>query len=229
MNLSERVVIVSHGDSVVGRAICGALSIAGAHAVPVRFGQDVEPEDPQSWRNFLGTLPSDDVFGLVMSFGDSEYGTLTEQDPDEFAAAVRRHATPFFAASNAIIPLMVTGGKGSIVSIVSGFTDRPRKGYAAYLSAHATVRMLSKSIAVDFAAAGIRSNILLAGGIDCAPLPPGMDRETMLKGLRAKIPLGQTVSAQDIAASVKFLMSDAASFMHGAELPLDGALRLANP
>jgi 3-oxoacyl-[acyl-carrier protein] reductase len=127
-----------------------------------------------------------------------------------------RHAVPF---------MKQTGG-GAMVHISSiqclRGDDRPQDAYQA---AKAGMLALSKSIAIQFARDGIRSNCILPGPVDAAPLaqPPAQK-----KAVAEAVPLGRIGATQDIANACLFLLSEKASYITGTELIVDGGL-MARP
>ncbi len=97
--------------------------------------------------------------------------------------------------------------------------DRPQDAYQA---SKAAIISLSKSLAVQFAADGIRSNALLPGGT-YSPMQERWDRDPAMKQAAAgAVPLGRVGTTQDMADAILFLLSDKAAFITGTELIVDG-------
>ncbi len=121
------------------------------------------------------------------------------------------------------VPLMKRGGGGAMVHVASiqalRGDDRPQDAYQA---SKAAIVSLSKSLAVQFAADGIRSNALLPGGTT-SPMQERWDRDPAMKQAAAgAVPLGRVGTTQDMADAILFLLSDKASFITGTELIVDG-------
>ena len=122
---------------------------------------------------------------------------------------------------------MLARGQGSIVnvaSVASSITGVPNR--AAYGTTKAAVIGLTKSVAADFVARGIRCNALCPGTVDTpllrkAAIDSG-DPEAFLRGLADAHPIGRIASADEIARFFLFLASDHARFFTGAVLMIDG-------
>jgi NAD(P)-dependent dehydrogenase (short-subunit alcohol dehydrogenase family) len=105
----------------------------------------------------------------------------------------------------------------SSIAGISGFSMS-----AAYCAAKGGVRMLTKSLAVEFGKKGIRVNSIHPGVID-TPMTSGLSKDKkMMNAQIARIPLGRIGKPVDIAGPVVFLASDAASYITGEELIVDG-------
>ncbi len=122
---------------------------------------------------------------------------------------------------------MLPHRRGSIVNIssIQAFAVWPR--YFAYSAAKAAIVAMSRSVAVDYAAYGIRCNAVLPGSIDTpmltATFASGEDRAEALRREGEVSPMGRVASPQEVAAVVAFLLSDQASYVSGADIVVDGA------
>lgn len=121
------------------------------------------------------------------------------------------------------VPHMKKSGGGAMVHIASidalRGDDKPQDAYGA--SKAALVR-LSKSIAIQFAADGIRSNSILPGPVMSPMQERWKGNQDAISGINAHVPLGRVGTPQDIADACLFLLSDKASFVTGTELLVDG-------
>lgn len=137
-----------------------------------------------------------------------------------------------FFGIHAALPVMLEQGRGCILATTSGAGLNAVNDLAVYGAAKAGVISLMKSIAVEYGGRGIRANTLSPGPMDTPGLRAWLD--TFPDGAAryaAQIPSGRLGAADDIAAAAVFLAGDAAAFINGAVLPIDGAIhaRLATP
>ncbi len=120
------------------------------------------------------------------------------------------------------IPLMLASGGGAIVNASSGAGLVGFEGQAAYTATKHGVIGLTKCAALDYAKAGVRVNAVCPGIVDT----PMMDRFTSTPESRARViaqePIGRMGRPQEIAQSVTWLCSDAAAFVVGHAMVVDG-------
>jgi NAD(P)-dependent dehydrogenase (short-subunit alcohol dehydrogenase family) len=122
------------------------------------------------------------------------------------------------------IPAMLAAGGGAIVntSSVAGLFGEP--GAASYAAAKHGVIGLTKSAALDYIKKGIRINALCPGGTDTEMLAEWMKNPDVAARVRAAQPIGRLAAPEEIAAVALFLASDAASFVVGHAMVVDGGL-----
>jgi NAD(P)-dependent dehydrogenase (short-subunit alcohol dehydrogenase family) len=149
---------------------------------------------------------------------------LTEEEWDRIVAVDLRGV---FLCMKYEIPLMLQQGGGAIVNTSSGAGVKGFEGQAAYVAAKHGVVGLSKAAALDYAPQNIRINAICPGIIDT----PMMDRfgggspegkERVLASAAAAQPIGRAGKSEEIAAAVVWLCSDAASFVVGDAMVVDG-------
>ncbi|HEY2833040.1 MAG TPA: SDR family NAD(P)-dependent oxidoreductase [Sporichthyaceae bacterium] len=123
------------------------------------------------------------------------------------------------------IPAMVAAGGGSIVNISSLAGTRGCPMMSAYVAAKHGVAGLTKTAALEYAAAGIRVNAVAPGPVD-TPLLADMDPSTRL-AWESGHPLGRMATTADVTAACLFLLSDRASMISGVHHAVDGGLGIA--
>jgi len=121
------------------------------------------------------------------------------------------------------VPLMQGAGGGAMVHVSSTQSLRgDPKPQDAYTACKAAIIGLSKSLAIQYARDGIRSNVLVPGMTDSPMQDRFKDRPEMKQAIAESIPLGRLGQPQDMANAILFLLSDRASYITGIELVVDG-------
>jgi NAD(P)-dependent dehydrogenase (short-subunit alcohol dehydrogenase family) len=132
---------------------------------------------------------------------------------------------PMYGTAVAVRRMLASGG-GAIVNVASiqGVSAFPR--YFVYGAAKAGVIQIARNVCIDYAHRGIRCNTVLPGTIATpmteSLLPPGLTREEAFAIEGRLAPMGRVGRAEEIAASVAFLISDESSYVNGASLTVDG-------
>ncbi len=145
-----------------------------------------------------------------------------ETPPDEWDQVQAVNVRGPFLCSRAVLPAMIERGSGHIITIasVAGMVAFP--GRCAYTASKGAALMLTRSIAVDYASAGIRANAVCPGMVYTPMTSWRLDQPELRAEIEARIPLGRVATPGEIAEAVGLLASGRLDYMTGQPLVVDG-------
>ena len=196
--------------------------LAGLGAIDGLAGDvSVETDVDAIVRGATASLSRIDV--LINNAGVAHKAPFLETATDAWDRTIAVNLRGMFLVARAVGRLMVADGAGgAIVNMASTNALGGEELYAAYNASKGGVLQLTRTMAVELGAAGIRVNCLCPGFID-TPLNRGLEDEAWIQTYeREHIPLGRRGLAEEVAAAYAFLASEEASFIHGAALVVDG-------
>jgi meso-butanediol dehydrogenase/(S,S)-butanediol dehydrogenase/diacetyl reductase len=161
---------------------------------------------------------------LVNNAGIGSFGETPDLDPEQWRRVIAVDLHSVFYGCRAAIPHLRRAGGGAIVNTASISGLAGDMGFAAYNAAKGAVVNYTRTLAVDHAKDGIRSNAVCPGPIDTPLAAMLVQNETIMAEYRRAIPLGRVGRAQEVAAAIAFLASDDASYVNGVCLEVDGGL-----
>jgi 2-keto-3-deoxy-L-fuconate dehydrogenase len=168
---------------------------------------------------------------LVNCAGWVHDGTILDCSDADWARSFDQNVTSIFHVIRAALPRMIEDGGGSIVnvaSVASSITGVARR--AAYGASKAAVIGLTKAVARDFIAAGIRCNALCPGTTGSPSLEDRIratvDPDATRRAFLARQPMGRLGTVEEMAAATVYLASDESAFMTGQLLVVDGGQTL---
>jgi 2-keto-3-deoxy-L-fuconate dehydrogenase len=215
--------LVTGAGSGIGAAVAGLLEAEGAEVVATDLtGTDVHL-DVRDEAQVAAVVHDLDVLVNVAGIGSTTNAPETPLNVWEDVFAVNARGT--FLCCKHAIPSMVARGGGSIVNIASVAALVGLGNRAAYCAAKGAVVSLTRALAVDHVNDGIRANAVCPGTVD-SPWVRRLVEEAgeSLDELTARQPLGRLGTPEEIAEAVAYLASDAASFVTGSVLVIDGGL-----
>ena len=219
-------VILTDIDGEAGQSLTNELG-ENAHYLTL----DVRKEDEwlsvfEHVKNNFGSLQL-----LVNNAGITTMGTIEDLSFEAFQHEIQIDLFGVFLGCKHVLPLMKEAG-GSIINMSSAAGLRASANLAGYNAAKAAVTMLTKSVALHYAASGygIRVNSVHPGAIHTAMLDKVAaqvdDPKALLDGFVAGHPIGRLGQPNEVAALIAYIASDEAAFATGAEFVLDGGLTL---
>jgi len=248
--LQGKVALVTGGGSGIGRGIAVAFAEAGARVVicgrreePLRATADAlggpacaralvadvtRPDDRR--RVLRETVDAFDALDILVNNAGAvrTVGPLADLDEADWEALVAVNATaPLFLATAALPWLRPR--RGVILNVSTGASLKPVPGYAAYGASKAALNHLTRTLALE-AAPDVRVNLICPGGVDTPIFGTFLSPPEVAEAYRAyeeHTPLGRMGRPLDVARAAVFLASDAAEWITGATLTVDGGLNLA--
>ncbi len=159
---------------------------------------------------------------LVCAAGIVGRGAVRELSLPAWNRVVDASLTAAFLVTREVLPAMVRRGGGAIVMLSSGLARKGSARGAPYASAKAGIEALTKSIALEHAADGIRCNAVAPGPVrtTMTDANPNFDEETAL----AAIPLGRLGEVDEVVAPILFLLGPGASYITGQVVQVNGGM-----
>ncbi|SED16376.1 SDR family NAD(P)-dependent oxidoreductase [Rhodobacter sp. 24-YEA-8] len=148
--------------------------------------------------------------------------SVTETPADDWDQIMAINLKSVGMACKHAIPLMVAQGGGAIVNIASINGIAGLTGADAYTASKGGIVALTRVLALDWASKGVRVNCVCPGVVVTPMIEGALNDPGFIKMVAERIPLGRPGRPEEIAAVSLFLASDAASFVHGAIIPVDG-------
>ncbi|MFE3031232.1 SDR family oxidoreductase [Streptomyces canus] len=244
-DLTGKLAVVTGARRGIGRAMARALAQAGADVIGVsaqleETGSAVEKDvvaagrtfeairtdftDPEAVRALGADLAGRErpVDILVNNAGTIRRAPAAEHADDDWELVLQVNLSAQFALTRAVGASMVARGYGKIVFTASLLSFQGGITVPGYTAAKHGIAGLTKALANEWAPHGVNVNALAPGYIATDNTQALQDDPVRSKAILERIPAGRWGSADDLGGATVFLASDAAAYLHGVVLPVDG-------
>ena len=241
INLKGKTALLTAAGQGIGKATAIAFAEAGAYVVATDINKDslksltkvvdethiLDVTDQHEIKALVGSIKKPNI--LFNCAGIVHNGTILESSDNDWDMAFSLNAKAMYHMIKEVLPIMITNGGGSIVNIASVASST--KGIInrfIYSASKAAVLGITKSIAADYIAAGIRCNAICPGTIQSPSLEQRLsdmgDYEYARKQFVARQPMGRIGEAEEVANLAVYLASDASAFTTGQFHIIDGGI-----
>jgi 3-oxoacyl-[acyl-carrier protein] reductase len=233
----SRVVLVTGGSKGIGHGIAVRLAKAG-HRVAATYRSGDVPADvlgvqcdltePTQVEAAFAQVESSlgNVEVLVANAGITRDTLLTRMSDDDWDQVLATNLTGAFRVARRAARAMIRGRFGRIVFISSVVGMMGSAGQVNYAASKSGLVGMARSLARELGSRGVTANVVAPGFIE-TDMTAALG-EDLVKKYAEQIPLGRLGSVDDVAGTVEFLTSEAASYITGAVIPVDGGLGMGH-
>lgn len=249
-SVDDKAVLITGALTGIGRAT--AVWLAGSGAAVLATGRDIAAgaaleNEQAALGHKLKFHPMDvtnsDQIDLAVKFAEREFGGLNaivnnaaicitgkrleDLSDAEWDATIDINLKGIFRVCRAGLPALRRAGGGSVVNVASVHAEATAKGHADYAASKGGVVSLSRALALDYAADRIRVNALIVGSVDTRMSHSAFAAAGGPEALGLSFDptaLPRIGDADEVAAVIAFLLTDASSFINGSALTADGGM-----
>jgi len=242
--LKDKVIFITGGGSGIGRAIAllaarGGARVAVADAVAERatqvaaelrdlgvqaMGETLDVRDSQTCDQVVERIEAQlgPLDGMVACAGISSPSAATEMSDDNWSKCLDVNLTGMFRSIRPVGQRMVQRKSGAIVTISSVDGLGGHAGRAHYSASKHGVIGLTRALAIEWGRHGVRVNSVAPGVVDTPLLRANIPPDHLQYAMLDRIPMGRLARAEEQAGPTLFLLSDAASYLTGSVMTVDG-------
>lgn len=234
--MSQRVAVVTGGASGIGRTTAARLMEDGFHLAVLDLSPELAPsalaikadvsdasDVKRAAQEILAEFGRIDLLVNNAGISGSAQATICHETPiDEWDRVFAVNVRGPFLCTRAVLPAMMRQRAGHVITVasVAGLVAFPSR--CAYTASKGAALQFAKSVAVDYAAAGIRSNAVCPGVVATPMTQWRLDVPELRAAVEAKIPLGRVAQPDEIADAISMLASPRLSYVTGAAFVIDG-------
>ena len=236
--VENKTAVVTGGSTGIGKAIAARLLEEGANVVIAN--RSVEKGEATAEELGCAFYPCDvseyaavedlidyavEEFGgldiLVNNAGIGSQGTVEEMALDDWETLMSINLNGVMYATRAALPHL-RASEGCILNVASVYGLVGGPGVAAYATAKGALINFTRTTAIDYAADGVRVNSICPGFVETPMTDPVLEEESFYQYVRNHTPMERIASPEEVAGPAAFLVSEDASYITGANVPVDG-------
>lgn len=217
--------LAAHGAAVVLNGRDEAKLAAAAVHVPGATMARFDVTDPQAAAAGAAAVLESGPIDILVNNAGMQFRTPLEDFPvDKWQQILTTNVSSIFYVSQPVARAMIARGSGRIINIASVQAELARPGIAPYTATKGAVRNLTRGMATDWARHGLQVNAIAPGYFETPLNQALVDDPAFSEWLAKRTPAGRWGKVEELVGAVVFLASDAASFVNGHTLFVDGGI-----
>lgn len=214
--------VILHGRDTAALAAARAAIVAAGGRATIVTGDLADPDGPRALA--AAALAGGAVDILVNNAGINIRQSLPDLTTEAWDTVLRLDLSAAIFLAQALTPGMIAAGWGRIVNIGSIMSVRARAGIPAYAAAKHGLAGITKALAAELGPKGVTANAVAPGFVLTEGTAVHQGNPAFMEMVEKRTPAGRWGSPQDIAGAIVYLASDAAGFVNGHTLMVDGGL-----